>query len=51
MKNLERKWGVVMAFCKELCHRLPIRTKGNVLDIELSISEMQARYENFLSMN
>jgi len=51
MKNLERMWVVVMAYCKELCHLLPIRTKGNGLDIEPTISEMQARYENFLSLN
>jgi len=51
MKNLERMWGVVMAYCNELCHCLPISTKGNGLDIEPTISEMQARYGNFLSMN
>jgi hypothetical protein len=51
MKNLERMWGVVMAYCKELCHYLPIKTKENVLDIEPTLSEMQERYENFLSVN
>jgi len=51
MKNLERMWGVVMVYCKELCHHLPIRTKRNGLDIEPTISGMQARCKQFSSMN